>query len=201
LFSAQIQYAALDAATPVHILDYFTGIDFPAKPAGLSLPRHTLLQNVSTVCWYERFPHLGLSDVGILLLVCVLPWRLTYALPPIFGVQKLYRMVVFSLKFIIFSASGAVVPILPTGGVSVIDDAVSAASDVSGGEVCGSAAAAAHTAPAATTRGSNVSVGKELLGVRVVTQSWAHSHSEPPDYIPPPPTAVVSLVHHRICGV
>jgi hypothetical protein len=66
LSSAQIQYAARDAATPVHILDYFTGIDFPALPAGPSLSLHALLQNVSTLCWHERFPHFGLSDVGIL---------------------------------------------------------------------------------------------------------------------------------------
>jgi hypothetical protein len=101
-------------------------------------------------------------------------------------------MVVFSLKFNIFPASGAAVPILPTGGVSVIDDAVSTETDVSGGEVRGSAVGAPPTAPASTsTRVSSWRVGKELLGVRVVTQSWAHSHSEPPDYVPPPPTLEV----------
>jgi hypothetical protein len=66
LLSAQIQYAALDAATPVHILDYFTAIDFTPQPSGLPLSLDTLLQNVSTMCCCERFPHLGLSGVGIL---------------------------------------------------------------------------------------------------------------------------------------
>jgi hypothetical protein len=101
-------------------------------------------------------------------------------------------MVVFSLKFNIFSDSGAVVPILPTGGVSAIDDAVSPATHVSGGEGCGSVVGAPPTAPASTsTRVGKGRTGKELLGVRVVTQSWAHSQSEPPNYIPPPPTLEV----------
>jgi hypothetical protein len=125
------------------------------------------------------------------LMVCAIHWRPTYALPPIFGVQKLYRMVVFSLKFNIFPACGAVVPIMPTGGVSAIDDSLSAATHVNGGEGCGSAVGAPPTAT--STRAGNGRTGKELLGVRVVTQSWAHSHSEPPDYVPPPPTLGVRL--------
>jgi hypothetical protein len=61
----QIQYVALDAATPVHILDYSTGIDFPVQPAVYPLPLHALLQIVRTVCvLYERLSHYRLERSG-----------------------------------------------------------------------------------------------------------------------------------------
>jgi hypothetical protein len=70
LLSAQIQYAALDAATPVHILDYFTAIDFPAQPTGLSLSLDTLLQNVSVICYLSLLPEFTAVDVVPPLALC-----------------------------------------------------------------------------------------------------------------------------------
>lgn len=75
--------------------------------------------------------------------------------------QKLYRTLVFNIKFSITPAPPAL-------------------AEAAGTEESGSNKA----------RGGRSGPGKTVLGVSVVTQQWVHTQAEPADYVPPPQTEV-----------
>jgi hypothetical protein len=80
-------------------------------------------------------------------------------------VQKLYRTLVFNIKFSITPAPPA---LLEGAGTE---------EGVSG-----------------KARGRRSGPGKTVLGMSVVSQQWVHTQAEPADYVPPPQTEVNMII-------